>query len=240
MSVIYLKKYFYTFQCLMVTWYIPCDFHFYVIAVIVFVLYKRCRRLGKVIFYALAAASLIIPGVINYVNGFHPIQLFTYEFLWNKHSHKQFYMFYIKSHNRAAAYIVGFIAGCLFNKYRPMENFKLTQAKSLIYVFVGFIVMVLTAFLGVSYQHRNYSQLEGTLYVMLNRPVWAVGVAIIILTCCFGKVPLVNSFLEWYPWVPLSRLAYGIYLVHYIIIIRNVGISRQSLYYDNFNIVSFH
>ncbi|CAG9789249.1 unnamed protein product [Diatraea saccharalis] len=175
-------------MCLVMTWYIPCDFHFFVITVIVFALYKRCPTLGMIIACVLAAASIIIPGVINYINKLHAIQLFTYDFLSNPRGNRQFNIMYIKSHTRAAAYIVGLFAGYLFVKYKLKETVKFSQKKSLMYICAALTVMVFITFLGVSYQLRGYSELEGNLYAALNRPIWAAGVVLIILTCAFGKV----------------------------------------------------
>ncbi|XP_063831602.1 uncharacterized protein LOC135080810 [Ostrinia nubilalis] len=96
--------------------------------------------------------------------------------------------------------------------------------------------MLLVMVSGTSYLWRSYSPTEGALYAAANRPVWAIGVVLLILCCSFGDVPLLKSFLCWYPWVPLSRLAYGLYLTHTVLIIRNVGIARNPVYYDNLSV----
>ena len=49
---------------------------------------------------------------------------------------------------------------------------------------------------------------------------------------------LVKSFLSWYPWVPLSRLSYGLYLTHPLLISRGVFITRNPQHNDYFEIVS--
>jgi peptidoglycan/LPS O-acetylase OafA/YrhL len=49
---------------------------------------------------------------------------------------------------------------------------------------------------------------------------------------------LMNAFLSWYPWVPLSRLAYGVYLAHTVIITRNVAAMRNPVHYDYLSVVS--
>lgn len=49
---------------------------------------------------------------------------------------------------------------------------------------------------------------------------------------------LIKRFLSWYLWVPLSRLSYGLYLTHAIIISRGVFVVRNPQDNDYFNIVS--
>ncbi|KAL4704042.1 hypothetical protein ACJJTC_003989 [Scirpophaga incertulas] len=222
--------------CLVISWYIPCDFHFFVIAVVVFAMFKKYPRCGVLCAGALSVAAVVTPGVVNYVNNLQAIQLFTYEFVADPRKNEQFHKTYIKSHTRAAAYVIGFFSGYLLMYCRKKKVMMMSQSKSVIIACVALVIMVFVTMLGVSYHYRNYSKIEGAFYAALNRPIWAFGVVLLILSCIFGKVPVVTSFLSWYPWVPLSRLAYGIYLVHTIIVTRSIAISRNSVYYDNFSV----
>ncbi len=51
-------------------------------------------------------------------------------------------------------------------------------------------------------------------YAGLFRSAWAVGVAGTILLCAHGCGGIINTFLSWRMWVPLSRLTYVTYLIH--------------------------
>ncbi|CAG4953547.1 unnamed protein product [Parnassius apollo] len=146
--------------CMVVTWYIPCDFHFFTVTMLLYWLYRTHARLGITCAVVVSIAAIITPGIVNYLNQLPPIQLFTYDFLTNPRSLKQFHLTYIKSHTRYASYLVGFYSGLIFT--------------------------------------------------------------------------LLKSFLSWYPWVPLSRLSYGLYLTHAIIITRNVFSTRVSQHADIF------
>jgi peptidoglycan/LPS O-acetylase OafA/YrhL len=58
------------------------------------------------------------------------------------------------------------------------------------------------------------------IYTSACRPVWIVGVAI-ILHVCLGRNPggsIVASILSWKCWIPLSHLSFGAYLIHPIVI----------------------
>ncbi|KAL0819720.1 hypothetical protein ABMA28_007773 [Loxostege sticticalis] len=222
--------------CIVVSWYIPCDFHLFVLSCITYALYKRWRYLGLAIASVLSIASIIAPGVVNYVNNLSAVQLFTFDFVADPRANEQFQLAYIKTHTRAAAYIIGFFAGSYFNTHKSEKDLMLSKKRSLVGACAAVVIMLLVMVSGTSYLWRNYSPTEGALYAALNRPVWAVGLVMLILCCSFGKVPLLKSFLSWYPWVPLSRLAYGLYLVHTVLIIRNVGIARNPVYYDNLSV----
>uniref|UniRef100_A0A2A4JB53 Acyltransferase 3 domain-containing protein n=1 Tax=Heliothis virescens TaxID=7102 RepID=A0A2A4JB53_HELVI len=98
--------------------------------------------------------------------------------------------------------------------------------------------MLVVMVVGSTFLWRSYYPLEGAFYAALNRPAWACGVALLVLCCSFGHVPLVKSFLSWYPWVPLSRLSYGLYLTHTLLITRGVFITRNPQHNDYFEILN--
>ncbi|XP_028176246.1 nose resistant to fluoxetine protein 6-like [Ostrinia furnacalis] len=221
--------------CIVVSWYIPCDFHLFALTILTYALYKRWRGFGLVCACVLTTASVITPGVVNYVNNLSAVQLFTFDFVANPRANAQFQIAYIKTHTRAAAYIIGFFAGGYFAS-KKKNNIVLSKKRSVTGACAATVIMLLVMVIGTSYLWRSYSPTEGALYAAANRPVWAIGVVLLILCCSFGDVPLLKSFLCWYPWVPLSRLAYGLYLTHTVLIIRNVGIARNPVYYDNLSV----
>ncbi|XP_026315153.1 nose resistant to fluoxetine protein 6-like [Hyposmocoma kahamanoa] len=219
--------------CIVISWYIPCDFHYTLVASLVYWIYNHHRRLGISCAVILATASILTPGIINYISHLPAVQLFVYEFVRDPRANKQFHVTYIKSHTRFAPYIIGFFAGYFYAACRLTGNLKrLSKTWSIIGASAGFAIMLTIMLLGPTYLWRSYHPLEGALYAALNRAIWAGGLALLILCCMLGHVPLVQGFLSWYPWVPLSRLTYGLYLTHCIFISRNVFVTRGSRYND--------
>ncbi|XP_049877913.1 nose resistant to fluoxetine protein 6-like [Pectinophora gossypiella] len=226
-------------MCIVTSWYIPCDFHFFVVAVLLFWLYKHCPRLALTCTGVLTVGSVLAPGIINYLRELPAVQLFTYDFVKNPRASEQFHVVYIKSHTRATAYIVGIVAGCVFTHYRDTGDWKRISKKwSVIGTVAGFFTMTAVMLVGATYLWRSYHPVEGALYAALNRPIWACGVILIILCCCLGRVPYVEEFLTWYPWVPLSRLSYGLYLTHTVLITRNVMVTRSPQQNDYLNLLT--
>lgn len=43
---------------------------------------------------------------------------------------------------------------------------------------------------------------------------------------------IVNDFLSWGPFAPLSKLTYGIYMVHWITVKMNIACTRTPLYFN--------
>jgi peptidoglycan/LPS O-acetylase OafA/YrhL len=46
----------------------------------------------------------------------------------------------------------------------------------------------------------------------LGTPLWVLSVTIIIYSCYRGYGGVVNDFLSWKYWLPISRLSYSIYM----------------------------
>lgn len=70
---------------------------------------------------------------------------------------------------------------------------------------------------GVFYDpYHPYSPIEAGLYAGLHRVAWAIGTALILLNASYGRAfgSICRGFFSWKPWVPLSKLVYGAYLVH--------------------------
>ncbi|XP_026735251.1 nose resistant to fluoxetine protein 6-like [Trichoplusia ni] len=225
--------------CIVVSWYIPCDFHFFVVTVLAYYVYRRVPTLGVTIATVLTVAAVVLPGVINYIYQLSAVQLFTFEFVMNPRGNEEFHVTYIKSHTRFAAYLVGFYSGYLFVTYSKDGNLnRIKQKWSVLGTCAALLLMLVVMVFGSTFLWRSYHPLEGAVYAALNRPAWACGVALLVLCCSFGNVPLVKSFLSWYPWVPLSRLSYGLYLTHTILITRNVFITRNPQHNDYFEIIN--
>ncbi|XP_045502860.1 nose resistant to fluoxetine protein 6-like [Colias croceus] len=232
-SLLMISNYFDTENiCIVVSWYIPCDFHYFVITLLAYWLYKKNKLTGQIVAVLLSIAAIISPGVVNYLYNLPPIQLFTFDFISNPRGQKQFHLTYIKSHTRFAAYLIGFFSGYIFVRYYTMKNKRISQKWSLIGMLIGIALMIAVLFSGPPYLWRQYTVLESAIYAALNRPVWACGISFIILSCAFGNVPLIKSFFCWRAWVPLSRLAYGLYLTHSIMIARNVYVTRNMQHND--------
>ncbi|XP_038206835.1 nose resistant to fluoxetine protein 6-like isoform X2 [Zerene cesonia] len=232
-SLLMISNYFDTENiCLVVSWYIPCDFHFFVVTLLAYWLYKNNKLTGQIAAVLLSVAAIMSPGIVNYLYNLPPIQLFTFDFISNPRGQKQFHLTYIKSHTRFAAYLIGFFSGYIFVRYYTMKNKRISQKWSLIGMLTGITLMIAVLFSGPPYLWRQYTVLESAIYAALNRPVWACGISFIVLSCAFGNVPLIKSFFCWHAWVPLSRLAYGLYLTHSLIIARNVYVTRNMQHND--------
>ena len=71
---------------------------------------------------------------------------------------------------------------------------------------------------------------------------WAAAVAYVVWACHNRLGGLVNEFLSWRMWIPLSRLSYNAYLVHFIVLIYFFNSQEIPIHYQDtamvFNFIS--
>ena len=72
---------------------------------------------------------------------------------------------------------------------------------------------------------------EVVAYTSLNRLVWSLALSWLIVACVKGRGGLINEFLSWGGWVPLGKLSYSMYLVHWTIIQWYMSYTRDLFTY---------
>ena len=132
-----------------------------------------------------------------------------------------FFYVYTKPQFRFGAYVVGILAAYLLIEARKRNfTFKRWQA------FVGwvFFLALLAAMLFIPTPHYPVDEIFqqtnpwpidwSRIYRGSYRTVWGFGLAWITLACDLGSGGIINWFLSWKIFIPLSRLTYCIYLIH--------------------------
>lgn len=100
------------------SWYLPCDFHYFIIGIMVCLLIKKEKKLGLAALAALTIASLVIPFAITVVYNRPALLKFYPDFLTGPKIHPDFLLTYCKSHTRATPYFVGMFAGYVYYKIK--------------------------------------------------------------------------------------------------------------------------
>lgn len=128
-------------------WYLPCDLHFFIMAVILVMGINKNRTIGLAVLYFVTFLSVITPGIITYIYELKPTVIFYHEWVvWqlrnnlfdsSKCLHKNYALFrflskpredatfellYIKSHTRATVYLLGIITGYILHVNRNSKK----------------------------------------------------------------------------------------------------------------------
>ncbi|CAH0598184.1 unnamed protein product [Chrysodeixis includens] len=224
--------------CHAVTWYLSCDYQLTILGTVLFYFYQKDKKLGFTAFGTAAVISFIIPGALTYWYQLPTVHFLDMgKILNNVRELSDVGYTYTSSHSRAGPYLVGIAMGYIMTMYNPADYRKTISKKwSIIGTALSLLVMVCMLAFGQFFLKREYSVLEHVVATITNRVGWAVAIACIIGLCEYGTVPLVSKFLGLKVFTPLSRLSYGIYVIHTIIIQRRQGVSRSPQLFDVFNV----
>ncbi|CAH3041576.1 unnamed protein product, partial [Pocillopora meandrina] len=158
-------------------------------------------------------------------------------------------LFYVKPYHRIAPYLVGIALGYMIHIKKKKESGKKTRCKiprqveCLVSWFLG-IALVVSAVYGVytSYKEdgRPFNKAENIIYGTFRHFVWGLALAWVIYACNKGYGSLVNKFLSASYWIPLSRLTYGAYLLHAIVLIVYFGSLQHTTEYSDKNLAFYY
>ncbi|XP_050043661.2 nose resistant to fluoxetine protein 6-like [Dermacentor andersoni] len=83
--------------------------------------------------------------------------------------------------------------------------------------------------------HNPESEGAEVFLAFFDRILWSFFLAWIILMCATGREGTLNKLLSWKAFVPLSRLSYGVYLIHWPFLALMLHSSRERIYWSVFN-----
>ncbi|CAH1982994.1 unnamed protein product [Acanthoscelides obtectus] len=202
-------------MCMVHSWYLPCDFHYFVVAVLLCLAINKNKKLGLTSLGVVIFLSLLSNFLVVLLHELPAVLFFYPEFLRAPKMQRDFSLVYSKSHTRAGPYFIGMIAGYLF--YRMKDSGKcLKNVYSRIILVSSVVIMAATIVTGTIFYdpYHEYNGAESALYSALHRSVWALGSIGIIYVASYGHAKFIYRFLSWKPWIPLSKLVYGAYLIH--------------------------
>lgn len=216
-------------------WYLSMDFQFFVVAVPLFMLLKNRRHvaIGVFTFISLFGCCVsawqvtrwdIAPFMV-----FLARQLATIGDTVNK--------YYIIPSYHAVCYFTGCIVYLVADNFRQRKVSKVVQITCWVVSFgAGSCCMFIkcTWYTGDS----PTSALGKMATAFFDRIMWSMFIGWITLACISGRGGYVSKFLSWAPFVPLSRLSFAVYLIHFPFIEIMLHTSRERLYYSHFNQVT--
>ncbi|KAF9822499.1 hypothetical protein SFRURICE_006582 [Spodoptera frugiperda] len=209
-----------TKMCQAITWYVPCDYHLTILGTLIFYFYQKKRQLGYTVFVAVLLLSMIIPAVLTYWLNFQAVILMDFgKHIMNYRDTWQFNYIYTPFYSRGSPYLVGIAMGYLTTIYKPADYRKcVPKTWSIIATAMSVCAMLFTLSIAYIIVCRGYDPLEAAIFVGTKRILWSAAICCIIGMCEYGTVPIVSNMLSWSAFTPLSRLSYGIYMVHPLVI----------------------
>ncbi|GMR61303.1 hypothetical protein PMAYCL1PPCAC_31498, partial [Pristionchus mayeri] len=220
-------------QCLGVSWYLAADTQIFFFTPILILPLAFKPILG----FAVAAGIFILSSAWNIFLVYHFHWPATFSFFgasdpeatnFDNYS----FLMYESPITRCQVYIIGMLVGWFLQTKKRM---RINPILNLV-LWILSLALMLTLILGL------HSQTKGTLipifwramYSAFSKPAWALCLSWIIISCYYGYGGPINSFMSWDVWVPLGRLSYCGYLVHYPMINLVLAQVHDEIYFSSF------
>ncbi|XP_051166892.1 nose resistant to fluoxetine protein 6-like [Leptopilina boulardi] len=192
-----------TEMCMLWSWYMANDTQFYVLGIFLLLLSIKYLKAVAIIVFLLIVSSWFTTFSIAYSNDYiariqEPFALFD--------------ELYDKPWLRAGPYFIGTVTGYILFK---------SKCKVYIPNYLKFLCWIISIMIMLSVVYGlypgNLSILTSSIYASLGHTAWAMAIAFIVIQCCTGSAPIIDSLLSIRLMHPLSRLTYCAYLVHPVI-----------------------
>ncbi|XP_049271200.1 nose resistant to fluoxetine protein 6 [Rhipicephalus sanguineus] len=142
--------------------------------------------------------------------------------------------YYSQPFYHAVCYFSGCMTSLIFPEFRERKISKTFQL-------AGWCVSVSCGLFCVFVKFPWYSKDSPAsdsveiIVAFFDRIAWSISLAWITLACSTGRGGPVNKFLSWNAFVPLSKLSYGVYLIHLPLFELMMHSSRERVYFSAFN-----
>ncbi|XP_069115501.1 uncharacterized protein [Argopecten irradians] len=212
-------------QCMTWSFFLALLMQFYLITPILLLMATFSFRLAGTVLILLMAAGITSAGVKEYEYGGDLLSMIDDNGdYWNN--------VFIAPWCRVSSYCIGMMLGLALLKFKERKR-KLPLWGAII----GWVSAIV---IGVFVVYVNYTKYQPELeewtrdmeaaYEALGRPLWCISVAWVIYACYTGRGGLIDAFLSWRGFLPLSRLTFSVYLVHPIWMVFYMYTDRSLIY----------
>ncbi|XP_075542203.1 nose resistant to fluoxetine protein 6-like [Dermacentor variabilis] len=217
------------------TWYLSTDFQLFTASLVILLVFKSRKMLAVGAFILLSLLGCAIGTWVVASSDLLPFMVFPGPVL--QVMSKTVNEYYLRPFYHAVCYF----SGCL--TYLVMEDFRQRKISKTVQV-TGWCVYVSCALLCIFMKLAWYRSPDPTseavklLAAFFDRILWAVSLIWITLACSSGRGGLVSKFLSCNVFVPLSKLSFGVYLIHVPFIELYLHASRERIFWSKFNMVT--
>ncbi|XP_058803540.1 uncharacterized protein LOC131671268 [Phymastichus coffea] len=215
-------------MCLAHLWYLAVDMQFFWISpLILYPLYRK-PKLGLIILSALFLVSLAITASVVGIRNL-PVVSFTHV-LNTTITREVFYDIYVIPYHRAGPWLVGIFLG-----YEVATHNRQFNRGTVIGGWITAIASFSFCTFGTRYfvnPNYEYNAVWETFFSAVSRPIWAIGVCWLIYASINNRAGPLSYILSCRIFLPLSRLSYCVYLVHFVLQLVHAASLRTSIYFS--------
>ncbi|CAK8676841.1 unnamed protein product [Clavelina lepadiformis] len=230
-------------------WYLAVDMQFYLLSPFILLLLFWWRRVGITLMFLLTLASMSVCSALSSEGAIQPTVIYhaqqfsiyyrfyfstksevTYEY---KFKYDIYYMPWVRLH----VYMIGMITGyILFVTKGKLKMPKLVVVSGWL-ISTGSSLAIMYALYPQTSVGANLATGWAVTYNTFARPAFGVCVSWVIVACISGYGGPVTKFLNWKVFVPLSRLTYSTYVVHFLVLDWYKYYQDEMIHFQTVNLV---
>lgn len=215
-------------------WYMSADFQLFSVALFV-ILFVKSKKLVILIFFGVSLLCCSVCAWQMYNSKYTPIVLPIYDTLAGYQNMLEHV--YMLPTFHAVCYFAGCVMYFVVEKHRRITLSKAGEAALWC---IGIACGLTSVFVRYDWHLERNPKGEWVkmVYVFFNRPLWSAFLSVITFFCAAGRGGAIQKFLSWGAFVPLSRLSFGVYLVHFPFYFIMGESRRERFYWSAFNLVT--
>ena len=220
-------------MCMAYAWHISADMQLFIVSPVFIILLYHVQYVGLAAVALTMIAATATIGHVSATNGYWAA------IYYNPQLTDQLAGLHVQPFYRVNSYFTGILLGyILYKRYNistlPIRNSSKWLIYALLWV-VGIMLCLVTMF-GTYGEYSfayHFSDMENVMFLMFSGLAWSIGIAIIIYNCNTGYGGVVNNFLSWPGWEPLTKLSYGVALCNCLVLYYIMGTLQSNLKYTD-------
>ncbi|XP_057365447.1 nose resistant to fluoxetine protein 6-like [Daphnia carinata] len=222
-------------QCMGETWYIAVDMQLFIIAPLLIYPLWRWKNTGLILLAIVTLATLAANFAVFAIYSFPPTLMPSRMQEMMRLVPTYMDNYYFKPWTRAPPYLIGIWTGWFLHRVKQSKLHVSPWIVALLWTLSGAvaasIIYGLTPYVNETLVPTIDDVVKLT-YGPLHRAAWALALAWTIVACIHGYGGFINRFLSWRGFLPLSRLTYCVYLIHFDYLNVFYSSNRKMIYYS--------
>jgi peptidoglycan/LPS O-acetylase OafA/YrhL len=235
-NLLFIQNFFPNTQlCSPITWYLANDMQFFLLSLIIFLILSERKVLRMIVFGLIYVITSIVSIYICLSHKYR----FTDVAHGGGNDNTSFDTFYVKPWNRISPYLIGFFFCELFLEspiylknhqnldceekegvIKKINNFFIRSnlACSILF-FISLILINFAVFINTIVNRYDLPMIYHALFATFNKQIFVFGMGCILHLTFLNKFTFIRSILSIPVFSYISRVTYGIYLIHYYLLV---------------------